>query len=91
MDDWVTYLGTVALVLGLLFVALVVLNQIGRYRSRGLENGMVVTFVHSFGPKQQLFLVDLEGKKLLIGVTPTSINLITQIEDKAVFGEEKNG
>ena len=91
MSDWLTYLATVALVLGLLFLTLMIVNQIGRYRTRARDSRLTVTFVHSFGPKQQLFLVDLEGKKLLIGVTPTSINLITQIEDKAVSGEEKNG
>jgi len=88
VDDWVTYLGTVALVLGLLVLALAAVNKIGRYRAWGRTDDLNVTFVHSFGPKQQLFLVDLHGTKLLIGVTPTSINLITQIENQATVKEE---
>ena len=91
MDDWVTYLGTVALVLGLLLLVLVAIKQIGRHRARGRSDGLTVTFVHSFGPKQQLFLVDLHGTRLLIGVTPTSINLITQIENRVPVSEEKDG
>ena len=88
MSDWLTYLGTVALVLGLLFLTLMIVNQIGRYRTRARDSRLTVTFVHSFGPKQQLFLVDLEGTKLLVGVTPTSINLITQIENQVVEEEK---
>jgi flagellar biogenesis protein FliO len=88
VSDWLTYLATVALVLGLLFLTLMIVNQIGRYRTRARDSRLTVTFVHSFGPKQQLFLVDLEGTKLLVGVTPTSINLITQIENQVVEEEK---
>jgi flagellar biogenesis protein FliO len=37
-----------------------------------------VTPLHSFGPKQQLAIIEIRGEQILLGVTQTSITRIAQ-------------
>lgn len=49
---------------------------------RGIQNRAVVTIAGSafLGPKKSIYLVDVQGKRLVLGVTDSAITMLTELE-----------
>ena len=75
-------IGMLCIVLAVLAVVLFIFRQFTERRS-GRINKRFINLVTSFhiGPKEKLMLVDVIGKKILLGVTPQSINTLAIIDD----------
>ncbi len=102
-DDWTVTMLT--LVLSLLFVLLLIYlfaylyNRFFSGRFPSIQGAIRIKQVSSFhvGPKQKVIILDMNNRKYACGVTPTSINLIAELEDEtdqtflhAINTDEKN-
>ena len=102
-DDWTVTMLT--LVLSLLFVLLLIFliaylyNRFFSGKFPSIQGSIRIKQVSSFhvGPKQKVIILDMNNRKYACGVTPTSINLIAELEDEtdqtflhAINTDEKN-
>jgi len=102
-EDWTVTMLT--LVLSLLFVLLLIYlfaylyNRFFSGRFPSIQGAIRIKQVSSFhvGPKQKVIILDMNNRKYACGVTPTSINLIAELEDDtdqtflhAINTDEKN-
>ncbi len=102
-DDWTVTILT--LVLSLLFVLLLIYliaylyNRFFSGKFPSIQGAIRIKQVSSFhvGPKQKVIILDMNNRKYACGVTPTSINLIAELEDEtdqsflhAIKTDEKN-
>ena len=102
-DDWTVTMLT--LVLSLLFVLLLIYliaylyNRFFSGKFPSIQGSIRIKQVSSFhvGPKQKVIILDMNNRKYACGVTPTSINLIAELEDEtdqtflhAINTDEKN-
>ncbi len=74
--------GMLFLVLGLLLLAVWVISRFSK--TKGLKAGrnlIRVLSVHHISPKEKLMLVHVPDKTLLIGVTPSRISSICELDD----------
>lgn len=84
-DFWILMvktLGGLALVLGLLMGVLYLLKHLTKPQ-RGVKGKGMIRLVSSFylAPRERLHLMDVMGRKILIGVTPQGITRITEFTD----------
>ena len=87
-EDWTVTLLT--LVLSLLFVLLLIYliaylyNRFFSGRFPSIQGAIRIKQVSSFhvGPKQKVIILDMNNRKFACGVTPSSINLIAELEDE---------
>ena len=87
-EDWTVTMLT--LVLSLLFVLLLIYliaylyNRFFSGRFPSIQGAIRIKQVSSFhvGPKQKVIILDLNNRKFACGVTPSSINLIAELEDE---------
>ena len=87
-DDWTVTMLT--LLLSLLFVLLLIYliaylyNRFFSGRFPSMQGTIRIKQVSSFhvGPKQKVIILDMNNRKYACGVTPSSINLITELEDE---------
>ena len=87
-EDWTVTMLT--LVLSLLFVLLLIYliaylyNRFFSGRFPSIQGAIRIKQVSSFhvGPKQKVIILDMNNRKFACGVTPSSINLITELEDE---------
>ena len=87
-EDWTVTMLTV--VLSLLFVLLLIYliaylyNRFFSGRFPSIQGTIRIKQVSSFhvGPKQKVIILDMNNRKFACGVTPSSINLITELEDE---------
>lgn len=81
---WITLLksfGMLCVVLALLIAVLWLLRR-AYHHSSGGQPGLIQILASSYvAPKEHIVLVDVLGEKLLLGVTPQQINLLTKISD----------
>ena len=88
-EDWTVTMLT--LVLSLLFVLLLIYliaylyNRFFSGRFPSIQGAIRIKQVSSFhvGPKQKVIILDMNNRKFACGVTPSSINLIAELEDEA--------
>ncbi len=88
---------TLAFVLGLLALCVyaVRLYMNGRGGAKGAGSGarreapVKVLFTSFLGAKKNLAIVEVAGEVLVLGVTPTTINFLTRIEDCRAVEELK--
>lgn len=94
--DWLRYLGSFALVLGLLGITLYLLRRWssgqplssasrlgGRRRLRLLDS------LH-LGQRQRLLIVEAEGQRLLIGVGPQEVRTLAQLGPSTDLSSREN-
>ena len=83
MPEWFSYLGPTLLVLPLLAVTLFVLQRFNRQQL--IQDGVhfKVRRLHSFGPRQQIVIVEYEEECYLLGVTQYSITSIAKVEKRS--------
>jgi len=87
-DDWTVTMLT--LVLSLLFVLLLIYliaylyNRFFSGKFPSIQGAIRIKQVSSFhvGPKQKVIILDMNNRKFACGVTPSSINLISELEDE---------
>ena len=87
-EDWSVTMLTV--VLSLLFVLLLIYliaylyNRFFSGRFPSIQGAIRIKQVSSFhvGPKQKVIILDMNNRKFACGVTPSSINLIAELEDE---------
>ena len=87
-EDWTVTMLT--LVLSLLFVLLLIYliaylyNRFFSGRFPSIQGAIRIKQVSSFhvGPKQKVIILDMNNRKFACGVTPSSINLISELEDE---------
>ena len=75
-------LGVLCLILALLFAGLWLLKRFGRRAGLGVFGGshLKIEGQLALGPKKQVFVVRFLNKHLVLGVTDTSINLLTETD-----------
>jgi flagellar protein FliO/FliZ len=81
---WVTLLksfGMLSVVLAILIAVLWLLRRAYHHSSGGQPGLIQILALHYVAPKEHIVLVDVLGEKLLLGVTPQQINLLTKITD----------
>ena len=87
-EDWTVTMLT--LVLSLLFVLLLIYliaylyNRFFSGRFPSIQGAIRIKQVSSFhvGPKQKVIIFDMNNRKFACGVTPSTINLIAELEDE---------
>jgi len=87
-EDWTVTMLT--LVLSLLFVLLLIYliaylyNRFFSGKFPSIQGAIRIKQVSSFhvGPKQKVIILDMNNRKFACGVTPSSINLISELEDE---------
>ena len=87
-EDWTVTMLT--LVLSLLFVLLLIYlfaylyNRVFSGKFPSIQGAVRIKQVSSFhvGPKQKVIILDMNNRKFACGVTPSSINLIAELEDE---------
>jgi flagellar protein FliO/FliZ len=67
----------VTLVIGLLALAAWLLRR--HAPSRGIRQAVTVETAVSLGERRSLVIVGVEGRRLLLGLTPGSISLVTEL------------
>jgi flagellar protein FliO/FliZ len=61
--------------------ALAILARRGAFAAlRSRSRGMVVETALPLGERRSLVIVDVEGRRLLLGLTPTAISFVTELE-----------
>ena len=73
MTDWLSMLGSFAVVIGLLLATLVVLKKLGPKVGVGDSGGIKIISVQNLGGRQKLLLVAIETEQVLIGLSPQSM------------------
>jgi len=86
-DLWISILqtgGMLLIVLGILVAALYLMKRFmhgrGAYGARGAVQVLASYYI---GPKQRVVVIDVMGEKLVVGVTPQSINCLGKISGDA--------
>lgn len=88
MDIWT--LLRVLVSLGVVFVAIWLLaRRVNRGRVNPAANVVTVVSRRAVGPKASVAVVDIDGKRLLLGVTEHGVNLLREADIPAVsFADE---
>ena len=74
-------LGGALLLVLLLFVSFTwVMRKFNRFQTK--QNGMKVIHGMNIGAKEKLIVVEVNGRQLLLGVTPSSINKLMDIDSQ---------
>ena len=83
MLDWVSYVGPVLLVLILLAGTLFILTRVNKFQALQDGEHFKIRRLHSFGPRQQIVVVEYQEECYLLGVTQYSITSIAKVEKRS--------
>ena len=83
MLDWVSYVGPVLLVLILLTGTLFILTRVNKFQAVQDGEHFKIKRLHSFGPRQQIVVVEYQEECYLLGVTQYSITSIAKVEKRS--------
>ena len=83
MLDWVSYVGPVLLVLILLAGTLFILTRLNKFQAVQDGEHFKIKRLHSFGPRQQIVVVEYQEECYLLGVTQYSITSIAKVEKRS--------
>jgi flagellar protein FliO/FliZ len=76
-----TWYGLVTLTLLVVLVA-VILRVYKRMAGTGhADGGITVLAAKSLGPREQVVVVQVQGRTLVLGYTPSNINLLTELDE----------
>ena len=76
---------SVVIVIGLLGLAAWLLRR--NAPSRGSRQPVTVETAVALGDKRSLVIVGVEGRRLLLGLTPGSVSLVTELTPVATFSD----
>lgn len=95
--SWSSYLmaiGMLCLILAVLWLLLRWLKKSGGLRMFGISAGTVIESRIALGPKKNLLVVNIEGKRLLLGVTDHHISRLAELpstdDDEAAGADESS-
>ena len=89
MLDWFSYVGPALLVLILLAATLFILNRVNKVQSAQHGEHFKVKRLHSFGPRQQIVIVEYQEECYLLGVTQYTITSIAKVGKVGKISSEK--
>ena len=78
-----SYFGPVLLVLILLAGALFILTRVNKFQAVQDGEHFKIKRLHSFGPRQQIVVVEYQEECYLLGVTQYSITSIAKVEKRS--------
>lgn len=89
MDLWPSVLkmaASLAVVLGLMALAATIAKRAfgSRLGSWGATSTVRVLGTHPLGGRREIAVVAVEGERLVLGLTPTSVSLLARLEPRAV-------
>ncbi len=90
MLDWFSYVASTLLVLILLAGTLFVLSKVNKMKSTEDGECLKVKRLHSFGPRQQIFVVEYQEECYLLGVTQYTITSIAKVEKRSSEKAQSN-
>ena len=82
MPDWLSYAGPPFLVLVLLAATLFALGRINKRHTSLDGSNFKIKRLHSFGPRQQIVVVEYQEECYLLGVTQYTITSIAKVEKR---------
>ena len=92
-DIWFAFARTFSVlfvVLALLILVFYLIKRMSASKgSSGGRNLIQVLSIHHLSPKEKLVLVDVPGKTLLVGVTPSKISALTTLDEDADIETKK--
>tara|TARA_B100001094_G_C17852075_1_gene633163 strand:- start:66 stop:353 length:288 start_codon:yes stop_codon:yes gene_type:complete len=88
MPDWISYVGPALFVLILLAGTLFVLSRLNKFQAVQDGEHFKVKRLHSFGPRQQIVVVEYHEECYLLGVTQYSITSIAQVGKRSSEGTQ---
>lgn len=72
-----------AVIVGILGVILLIIKKYGKKINNSKDNkSLNIISKSSLSPKNHLYIIEVENKKLLIGANDNSINLISELDTK---------
>ena len=83
MFDWVSYVAPSLLVLILLAGTLFLLSRVNKFQAVQDGEHFKVKRLHSFGPRQQIVVVEYQEECYLLGVTQYTITSIAKVEKRS--------
>ena len=88
LSEWLSMMGSLAVVLVLLGATLFGLKKMGLSTDKNSTKKMQVKEVHNLGPRQKLIVVSINNEEVLLGVTPQAINRLGNWPDQQSVAEE---
>ncbi|MDG1495057.1 MAG: flagellar biosynthetic protein FliO [Porticoccaceae bacterium] len=88
LSEWLSMMGSLAVVLVLLGATLFGLKKMGLSTAKNSTKKMQVKEVHNLGPRQKLIVVSINNEEVLLGVTPQAINRLGTWPDQQSVAEE---
>lgn len=91
--DAVRVIGALLAVTGALVVFLWLLKR-GTLKigiGRGGRSGLAIESALSLGDRRSLVIVAVEGRRLLLGLTPTQVSLVTELGQSHTFEQTLDG
>ena len=85
-DAWLSSLAAVVVVLAL-FAAAVWLFKRSRLGAMGRRDRISIETACSIGERRSLVIVGVEGRRLLLGVAPGQVSLLTELAAPPAFGQ----
>lgn len=83
----IAYAWRVALVFALLFTAVFALRRWGGQGTMKSPRGRLhIVESVAVGPQRHLHIVEVEGRRFLLGVTPQSVTFLTELDSEAASG-----
>ena len=73
LTDWLSMLGSFAVVIGLLLATLLLLKKMGPKTGAADTNGIKILSVQNLGGRKKLLLVTIKSEQVLIGLSPQNI------------------
>jgi flagellar protein FliO/FliZ len=82
MNEWLSMMASLAVVLVLLAATLFGLKKMGMTNAANSTKKIHVREVHNLGPRQKLMVVRINNEDVLLGVTPQAINRLGNWPDQ---------
>ena len=82
--------GALALIIALILAAAWVAKRAGFAGKNAGARGLKITASTSVGPRERVVIVDVEDARLVLGVTPTNINLLHKLPPAPVDNDVVN-
>ena len=87
-SDWLSMMGTFAIVLTLLIFTLLGLKKMGPKLGNAYGKRIKVIETYSLGARQKLVLVTISKKEILLGVSPNGVTKLALLEGTQIESDD---
>ena len=87
-SDWLSMMGTFAIVLTLLIFTLLGLKKMGPKLGNAYGKRIKVIETYSLGARQKLMLVTINEKEILLGVSPNGVSKLALLDGTEIESDE---